>query len=100
MHIEPQGSALTKDLIMTTPSPRRRLPARYGAFITPFVLSLLMTLVVSAIANLRSLGVSPAFLATWPTAWLLSWLVAFPTLLAVLPLVRRIVALLVEPPAR
>jgi hypothetical protein len=31
--------------------------------------------------------------------WALSWIVAFPTLLVVLPLVRRIVALVVEPPA-
>jgi hypothetical protein len=37
---------------------------------------------------------------TWPTAWALSWLVAFPTLLMVLPLVRRIVALVVESPRR
>jgi hypothetical protein len=28
----------------------------------------------------------------------LSWIVAFPTLLVVLPLVRRIVSLVVEPP--
>ncbi len=65
----------------------------------PLVLSLLMTFVVSAISTLRSLGFSQAVLEVWPAAWALSWLVAFPTLLAVLPLVRRIVALLVAPPA-
>jgi len=64
----------------------------------PLVLSVLMTFVVSAISTFRSLGPTPAFLAAWPSAWAISWLVAFPTLLAVLPLVRKIVALAVEQP--
>ncbi|MDQ0509536.1 DUF2798 domain-containing protein [Ancylobacter amanitiformis] len=77
-----------------------KLPARYAGIVLPFVLSVLMTFVVSAIATLRSLGPGPDFLTTWPGAWGLSWLVAFPTLLMVLPLVRRIVSLLVHAPAR
>jgi Protein of unknown function (DUF2798) len=80
------------------PGPRGKLPARYAAVVLPLVLSVLMTLVVSAISTLRSLGPTPAFVATWPAAWAISWLVAFPTLLAVLPLVRKIVALAVEAP--
>jgi hypothetical protein len=78
-------------------SPRRRLPSRYGALVMPVVLSILMSLVVSGVSTLKSLGIGPDFVATWPTAWFLSWLVAFPTLLVVLPLVRRIVGLVVEP---
>ena len=62
----------------------RKLPARYAPIVMPFVLSILMTAVVSVISTLRSLGATPAFLATWPGAWALSWLVAFPTLLMVL----------------
>ncbi|MFT0859775.1 DUF2798 domain-containing protein [Ancylobacter sp. G4_0304] len=88
---------------MAMPSPSStsyKLPARYAGLLMPLVLSVLMTFVVSAIATLRSLGAGADFLATWPTAWALSWLVAFPTLLAVLPLVRRIVGLLVEAPPR
>ncbi|MGJ4891601.1 DUF2798 domain-containing protein [Bradyrhizobium sp. HKCCYLS3077] len=80
------------------PRSRGKLPARYAAVVMPFTLSVLMTFVVSAIATLKSLGPTPAFIATWPAAWAISWVVAFPTLLAVLPLVRRIVALVVEAP--
>ena len=83
-----------------SPQFTRKLPARYAGILMPLVLSVLMTFVVSAIATARSLGFGPDFLATWPTAWALSWVVAFPTLLLVLPVVRRIVALLVEAPAR
>ncbi|WGD54790.1 DUF2798 domain-containing protein [Bradyrhizobium sp. CB1650] len=75
----------------------RKLPAHYAPIVMPLVLSILMTAVVSIISTLRSLGPTPAFLATWPGAWALSWLVAFPTLLVVLPMVRRIVACLVAP---
>ncbi|KRR00623.1 DUF2798 domain-containing protein [Bradyrhizobium valentinum] len=84
---------------MTTfhaPRPRGKLPARYAAIVMPLVLSVLMTFVVSGISTLKSLGPTPAFVTTWPAAWAISWLVAFPTLLAVLPLVRKIVAFTVE----
>ena len=47
----------------------RKLPARYAPIVMPFVLSILMTAVVSVISTLRSLGATPAFLATWPGAW-------------------------------
>ena len=76
----------------------RKLPARFAPIVMPLILSVLMTFVVSVISTLKSLGPTPAFLATWPGAWALSWLVGFPTLLVVLPLVRRIVSLLVESP--
>ena len=75
-----------------------KLPARYAAIVLPLVLSLLMTFVISGVSTLMSLGPTPAFVSTWPAAWALSWLVAFPTLVAVLPLVRRIVAFVVESP--
>lgn len=65
----------------------------------PLVLSILMTFVVSAISTLKTLGFTQPALAAWPAAWALSWLVAFPTLLMVLPLVRRIVAMVVEMPS-
>ena len=86
---------------MTTfpaPRPRGKLPARYAAIVMPLVLSVFMTFVISGVSTLRSLGPTPAFVATWPSTWAISWLVAFPTLLVALPLVRKVVALVVEPP--
>lgn len=77
----------------------RRLPARYAGVAMPFFLSVLMTFVVSGISTLKALGPTAEFLQTWPGSWALSWIVAFPTLLLVLPVVRRLVALVVAPPA-
>jgi uncharacterized protein DUF2798 len=77
----------------------RRLPARYAGIVTPIILSLVMTFVVSAISTARGVGLTPNFPSLWMSAWGLSWLIAFPTLLMVLPIVRRTTRLIVEPPA-
>jgi hypothetical protein len=77
----------------------KRLPARYGALLMPLILSLLMSAIVSFIATLKAAGMTPDVVGLWLGAWQISWLIAFPTLLIVLPFVRWIVALLVEPAA-
>lgn len=74
-----------------------RLPARSVTWVMPLILSVMMTFLVSAISTLRSVGLSPDFPRTWMGAWGLSWMVAFPALLLVLPLVRRIVGVIVAP---
>jgi hypothetical protein len=77
----------------------KRLPARYGALLTPLFLSLLMSAIVSFITTAKTAGVTPDVVGLWLGAWFISWLIAFPTLLIVLPFVRWIVAMLVEPAA-
>lgn len=76
-----------------------KLPARYARVVMPLLLSILMTFIVSLVSTLRSLGPAHGFVSIWLGAWGLSWLVAFPTLLVVLPLVRKATAALVEPPS-
>lgn len=77
---------------------RRRLPARYHGIVLPLILSFLMTCVVSLISTLRGVGLIPGFMSIWLGAWALSWLVAFPLLLLVLPLARAATRLWVEDP--
>ncbi|WP_308417585.1 DUF2798 domain-containing protein [Chitinimonas taiwanensis] len=62
----------------------------------PLILSVLMTCVVSMISTIRGVGWGQSFMAVWPSAWALSWVVAFPVLLVVLPIVRRLTALVVR----
>lgn len=76
----------------------RRLPARFLLPVTGFILSGIMTIVISGISTLLALGPGAEFLARWPIAWISSWVIAFPTVLVVLPFVRRIVARIVAPP--
>lgn len=74
----------------------RKLPARYAAVVTPFFLSLIMTCVVALISTLHGVGLADGLVRTWLGAWGLSWLIAFPVLLFVLPLVRRLTAMVVD----
>ena len=79
---------------------RAKLPARYAPVVMPFLLSLLMTCLVSLIATVRSTGFTPEVWRLWPGSWALSWVVAFPLTLVVLPVVRRLTSALVEAPER
>lgn len=56
-----------------------------------FFLSGLMSLLVAGIATLRAAGPGPGFLALWITSWLTAWLFAFPAVLIVSPVARRMV---------
>ena len=75
----------------------RRLPPRYAGFVMPLLLSILMTCIVSFISTAHAIGFVPELGQAWLVAWAFSWLVAFPVLLVVLPVVRRLTSLLVRP---
>jgi hypothetical protein len=66
--------------------------------VMPLLLSVKMTFVVSGISTLKSLGFVDGFFGHWMVAWGLSWTIAFPVLLVMLPLVRRIATAVVEVP--
>ncbi len=67
------------------------IPARYAHIVFGFCLSGMMSLIVSGISMLRATEVWDGFLAVWMGAWLTSWAVAFPVVLFVAPLARRMV---------
>ena len=75
------------------------MPSRSANILFGFILSALMSFLVSGIAILRNAGLDDTFLSMWMEAWLPSWLIAFPTVLVVAPLMRRLVGMLVTAPA-
>lgn len=75
----------------------RRLPAKWAPVMTAFFLSVFMCGVVSLVATVKALGVSPQLVAAWMEGWAVSWLLAFPVVLIVMPLVRRIVSVVCRP---
>ena len=70
------------------------IPARFAPILFGLILSGLMSWVVSGIATFRSLGLHDAFVVEWAGSWIVSWAIAFPTVLIVAPITRRIVAAL------
>jgi Protein of unknown function (DUF2798) len=73
-----------------------KLPPRYAGIVLPLLLSAFMTCIVSMVSTLRGIGLAPHLFTIWVSAWGLSWAVAFPTLLLVMPLMRRATAALVD----
>lgn len=74
------------------------IPARFAPVLFGFLLSGLMSLMVSGISTAMASGVDAGFPARWLIgAWLPSWAVAFPAVLVVAPLARRLVALMTRP---
>lgn len=75
------------------------MPARYAPVLFGFILSALMSFMVSGIATFRNFGLVDGFLGLWVSAWLPSWLIALPVVLVVAPVARRLVGLVVKAPA-
>ncbi len=75
------------------------MPARFAPVLFGFILSALMSFLVSGIATFRNAGLVDGFLGAWISAWLPSWLIAFPVVIVVAPVARRLVGLLVRTPA-
>jgi Protein of unknown function (DUF2798) len=78
----------------------KKLPAKYNSIAMPFMLSLMMSFIISGVSTWRAIGMVDGFFWKWMPAWGLSWLIALPTVMVVLPIVRRVVAQFVEAPGR
>ena len=73
------------------------LPARLAPALFGLILSGLMSLIVSGFSTWRAMGLGGPFPEAWLWAWLGSWAIAFPTVLVVAPVARRLVARLTRP---
>ncbi|MFD1911569.1 DUF2798 domain-containing protein [Halodurantibacterium flavum] len=70
------------------------IPQKYAHILFAFFLSGMMSLIITAIATLRTSGLTDGFVGIWLGAWVPGWAVAFPAVLVVAPVTRRIVAAL------
>ncbi len=73
------------------------IPARFAPVVFGLILSGLMSCFVSGLSTFRSLGLVDHFLLQWMGNWAASWALAFPTVLVIAPITRRIVGRLVKP---
>lgn len=67
----------------------------------PLFLSGIMSGVISGYNTLRNLGLIDGVTSIWINNWFQSWIIAFPLVLVILPLLRRVVGQMVntQPPA-
>lgn len=74
-----------------------KLPAQHAPKLLAFFTSLIMSFIMSMVITFLNLGWVDDFLVRWMNAWASSFLIAFPTILLVLPIARNIVARLTAP---
>ena len=67
------------------------IPARFAPIAFGFFLSLIMSGIISGVSTVSAVGLAGELPAIWVRAWMSSWLVAFPSVLVVAPIARRIV---------
>lgn len=75
-----------------------RLAARWAPLMTSFLLCVFMCGFVSLVATVQTAGFSLDISMAWMKAWGVSFLLAFPVVLVVMPIVRAIVARICRPP--
>lgn len=73
-----------------------KLPQRHAPILLAFFTSLFMSFLMSMIITLVNIGPQPDFLTRWMHAFALAFPVAFPSIILVLPLARKLVARLVD----
>jgi hypothetical protein len=74
----------------------KKLPPSYMRVALPLGLTLIMTFLVSGVATIRALGFAPGMFLKWMESWMFSWAIAFPTMLFLMPLVRRVLGRFIE----
>ena len=75
-----------------------RIPVRYSNLLFGAMLSMIMVTVISGAVVLVTQGLTANFLAQWLKGFAIAWPIAFPTVLVVAPMVRKIVARLTAGP--
>ncbi len=72
------------------------IPQKYAAYVFSFFMSLLMSCIMSFVICVFNIGLVDGIALIWLKAWGFAFVVAFPTILAVSPVVRKLVNLVVE----
>jgi hypothetical protein len=72
------------------------IPSRYSPYVFSFFMSLLMSGVMSFCITLLNLGWVTDVVMLWLKAWSAAFVIAFPTIVLITPLVRRLVTLVIQ----
>ncbi|WP_428674086.1 DUF2798 domain-containing protein [Reyranella sp.] len=59
-----------------------------------------MTFLVSGVATWGALGSVPGVFRAWMASWMIAWAIAFPTMLVMMPVVRRCLSMIIEEEGR
>jgi hypothetical protein len=72
------------------------IPKTHTTYVFSFFMALLMSSIMSSIISIANVGLVNGIVGIWLKAWGLAFLIALPTMTLITPLVRKLVALVVE----
>ncbi len=72
------------------------IPARYETLLFQFLISGMMSCLVSGMVTFLNLGTIGFEITLWFNAWMIAWSVAFPTIVIMSPAVRALIKRLVK----
>jgi Protein of unknown function (DUF2798) len=75
---------------------KMKIPKKYSALLFAFLMSLLMASLMSGILTFVFTGLGAQFFTHWGNGFVHAWPIAFPSILVIAPLVRRMVTALTE----
>lgn len=71
------------------------IPARYETILFQFIISAMMSCLVSGTVTFINLGTSGFAVMLWLKAWIIAWSIAFPAIVALSPLAKKLVRRLI-----
>ena len=82
--------------VVMTVARYKLIPKKYEFLIFSFLMSSFMTFIMSGVVSYINMGLVDGFLKLWSTAYVNSFVVAFPSVILVVPLVRKLVVKLIK----
>jgi hypothetical protein len=71
------------------------IPKKHTAYVFSFFMALLMSCTMSLVISIFNVGLIEGIVSIWLKAWSFSFIVAFPTVIVVSPIVRKLVNLVI-----
>lgn len=71
-----------------------KIPKKYSGVLFAFLMSFLMALLMSSVLTAVFAGIDHQFITHWMNGFIRAWPIAFPTVLVIAPIVRKMVAAL------
>ena len=75
---------------------KRLIPRKYTPYVFAFFMALLMSCFMSFVISVLNVGLDDEIISIWLKAWGYAFTVAFPTVIIISPVVRKLVKLLVD----
>jgi hypothetical protein len=71
------------------------IPKKHTAYVFSFFMALLMSCTMSLVICIFNVGLIEGIVSIWLKAWSFSFIVAFPTVIVVSPIVRKLVNIVI-----